>query len=233
MLWVLESVFSETWIVRHESSHVIVLNCCYTIANICGSKCFIKALMLLCFRQSPGCVCWRRWWYNPAWECCRTDSLHWFTDWNWYTDCVMSILESETNCCVGRSVIFINNMKHLSLCLFIENPYTYEWSFVSAPVGHPGVMEGKHKRTVKVSEVRLLILGKDFDTRCLFLHLNTLNTLNTLNVAFTVIPGIQFYCCTSNFLHVVALCRCVCYQSQCDREAGLWGKCSKLHSASW
>ncbi|XP_060725815.1 dyslexia-associated protein KIAA0319 [Tachysurus vachellii] len=34
-----------------------------------------------------------------------------------------------------------------------ENPYTYEWSFVSAPVGYPGVMEGKHKRTVKVSEL--------------------------------------------------------------------------------
>ncbi|XP_053091118.1 dyslexia-associated protein KIAA0319 isoform X2 [Pangasianodon hypophthalmus] len=34
-----------------------------------------------------------------------------------------------------------------------ENPYTYEWSFVSAPIGHPGVMEGKHKRTVKVSEL--------------------------------------------------------------------------------
>lgn len=41
----------------------------------------------------------------------------------------------------------------LFLCLLLENPYTYEWSFVSAPVGHPGVMEGKHMRTVKVSEV--------------------------------------------------------------------------------
>ncbi|XP_046702970.1 dyslexia-associated protein KIAA0319 isoform X2 [Silurus meridionalis] len=34
-----------------------------------------------------------------------------------------------------------------------ENPYTYEWSFVRAPIGQPGVMEGKHKRTVKVSEL--------------------------------------------------------------------------------
>lgn len=41
------------------------------------------------------------------------------------------------------------------LYFLLENPYTYEWSFVSAPAGHPGVMEGKHERTVKVSEVRL------------------------------------------------------------------------------
>ncbi|KAM9488878.1 dyslexia-associated protein KIAA0319 isoform 2-T2 [Clarias gariepinus] len=34
-----------------------------------------------------------------------------------------------------------------------ENPYTYEWSFVSAPTGHPGVIDGKHKKTVKVSEL--------------------------------------------------------------------------------
>lgn len=40
------------------------------------------------------------------------------------------------------------------LCLLLENPYTYEWSFVSAPTGHPGVIDGKHKKTVKVSEVR-------------------------------------------------------------------------------
>ncbi|XP_058252466.1 dyslexia-associated protein KIAA0319 isoform X2 [Hemibagrus wyckioides] len=48
-----------------------------------------------------------------------------------------------------------------------ENPYTYEWSFVSAPVGHPGMMEGKHTRTVKVSElsagvyvVKISVTGK-------------------------------------------------------------------------
>ncbi|KAF5905715.1 dyslexia-associated protein, partial [Clarias magur] len=34
-----------------------------------------------------------------------------------------------------------------------ENPYIYEWSFISAPTGHPGVMDGKHKKTVKVSEL--------------------------------------------------------------------------------
>lgn len=53
------------------------------------------------------------------------------------------------------TLCFIGNMKHMFLCLLLENPYTYEWNFVSAPTGHPGVMEGKHKRTVKVSEVRL------------------------------------------------------------------------------
>ncbi|KAK3571450.1 hypothetical protein QTP86_012078 [Hemibagrus guttatus] len=48
-----------------------------------------------------------------------------------------------------------------------ENPYTYEWSFVSAPAGHPGMMEGKHTRTVKVSElsagvyvVKISVTGK-------------------------------------------------------------------------
>lgn len=46
-------------------------------------------------------------------------------------------------------------MKHVFLFLLLENPYTYEWSFVSGPVGYPGVMEGKHMKTVKVSQVRL------------------------------------------------------------------------------
>lgn len=55
------------------------------------------------------------------------------------------------------------------LCLLLENPYTYEWSFVSAPVGHPGIMEGKHKRTVKVVEVR-----HNFGARCFCSHLYTL-----------------------------------------------------------
>ncbi|XP_017314573.1 dyslexia-associated protein KIAA0319 [Ictalurus punctatus] len=48
-----------------------------------------------------------------------------------------------------------------------ENPFTYEWSFVSAPIGHPGVMEGKRKRTVKISElsagvyvVKISVTGK-------------------------------------------------------------------------
>ncbi|KAF4087926.1 hypothetical protein AMELA_G00077080 [Ameiurus melas] len=47
------------------------------------------------------------------------------------------------------------------------NPFTYEWSFVSAPIGHPGVMEGKRKRTVKISElsagvyvVKISVTGK-------------------------------------------------------------------------
>ncbi|XP_076827673.1 dyslexia-associated protein KIAA0319 isoform X2 [Brachyhypopomus gauderio] len=35
----------------------------------------------------------------------------------------------------------------------MESPYTYEWSLVSSPNGHEGVIEGKHSQTVKISEL--------------------------------------------------------------------------------
>lgn len=57
------------------------------------------------------------------------------------------------------------------LCLLLENPFTYEWSFVSAPIGHPGVMEGKRKRTVKISEVRLHTRNPGFCNYMLMLAL--------------------------------------------------------------
>ncbi|XP_056126835.1 dyslexia-associated protein KIAA0319 isoform X3 [Rhinichthys klamathensis goyatoka] len=36
-----------------------------------------------------------------------------------------------------------------------EAPYTYEWTLVTAPDGHHGVMEGHHNKSVKISELSI------------------------------------------------------------------------------
>jgi len=43
----------------------------------------------------------------------------------------------------------------LTVAFSSEAPYTYEWTLVTAPDGHHGVMEGHHNKSIKLSEVRL------------------------------------------------------------------------------
>lgn len=43
----------------------------------------------------------------------------------------------------------------LTVAFSSEAPYAYEWTLVTSPDGHHGVMEGRHNKSVKISEVRL------------------------------------------------------------------------------
>lgn len=89
---------------------------------------------------------------------CSPDSKqsHFSVQQNGPCKCLMSLLFFSRQ---KGSLLKTNFWSFSFLFFFQGTTYSYEWELITHPKDYSGEMEGKHSQTLKLSKVKLLLLG--------------------------------------------------------------------------